>query len=106
MKGLHNLLARLREIEVNLQDVTPTIQRHSAEMKGEMQANAPVKTGYLRNHIVEKDLNNGARIESQAPYSGYPEYGTSRMRPRSFWWRVLHPGLPRLFKKIKNVVMK
>jgi len=106
MKGLHNLQARLRDIEANLQDVIPTIQRHSTEMKGEIQVNAPVKTGYLRDHIVEKDLRDGARIESQALYSGYTEYGTSRMRPRSFWWSVLHPGLPRLFKKIKNVVMK
>jgi HK97 gp10 family phage protein len=51
-----------------------------------MQEVAPVRTGYMRDHIavIEKD-DTHVVIESQAPYSGFVEYGTSKQKAQPFF---------------------
>lgn len=49
------------------------------------KATCPVDTGYLRAHIGHQADSGGCEIWSDAPYSAYQEYGTSRMRAQPYF---------------------
>lgn len=49
------------------------------------KATCPVDTGYLRAHIGYNADSGGCEIWSDAPYSAYQEYGTSRMRAQPYF---------------------
>ena len=53
------------------------------------KATCPVDTGYLRDHIGFHDDAGGCEIWSDAPYSAYQEYGTSRMRAQPYFEAAL-----------------
>ena len=64
------------------------------EQFGEMfeeqaKATCPVDTGYLREHIGYQADAGGCEIWSDAPYSAYQEYGTSRMRAQPYFEAAL-----------------
>ena len=50
---------------------------------------APVDTGFLKAHIGQTVAANSnslsAEIRSLAPYSGFVNYGTSKMQAQPFW---------------------
>lgn len=71
-----------------------------------MQQDAPVDTGYLRDHIVKRDIPGGAEVESEAGYSGFLEYGTSRMTPRFFFRHNVRMHWVLLWDEIKKLVKK
>lgn len=49
------------------------------------KATCPVDTGYLRAHIGYNADSGGCEIWSDAPYSAYQEYGTSKMRAQPYF---------------------
>lgn len=49
------------------------------------KATCPVDTGYLRDHIGYNADSGGCEIWSDALYSAYQEYGTSRMRAQPYF---------------------
>lgn len=49
------------------------------------KATCPVDTGYLRAHIGYQADSGGCEIWSDAPYSAYQEYGTSRMKAQPYF---------------------
>lgn len=49
------------------------------------KATCPVDTGYLRDHIGYHADSGGCEIWSDAPYSAYQEYGTSKMRAQPYF---------------------
>ena len=53
------------------------------------KATCPVDTGYLREHIGYNADSGGCEIWSDAPYSAYQEYGTSRMRAQPYFEAAL-----------------
>ena len=53
------------------------------------KATCPVDTGYLREHIGYHADSGGCEIWSDAPYSAYQEYGTSRMRAQPYFEAAL-----------------
>lgn len=53
------------------------------------KATCPVDTGYLRAHIGYQADSGGCEIWSDAPYSAYQEYGTSRMRAQPYFEAAL-----------------
>lgn len=64
------------------------------EQFGEMfeeqaKATCPVDTGYLREHIGYQADAGGCEIWSDAPYSAYQEYGTSRMSAQPYFEAAL-----------------
>ena len=60
-------------------------------MVNEMQNTCPVDTGYLRDHIsVTKLTENELEITSEAPYSGFVEYGTVKMEAQPFFEPVIN----------------
>ena len=64
---------------------------------------APVKTGRLKKGIEAKKTARGALIESEAPYSGYVEYGTHGQRPQSFFRPAIRKFRRNLRKKINQL---
>lgn len=53
------------------------------------KATCPVDTGYLRAHIGYQADSGGCEIWSDAPYSAYQEYGTSRMKAQPYFEAAL-----------------
>lgn len=53
------------------------------------KATCPVDTGYLRAHIGYNADSGGCEIWSDAPYSAYQEYGTSKMRAQPYFEAAL-----------------
>lgn len=53
------------------------------------KATCPVDTGYLRDHIGYHADAGGCEIWSDAPYSAYQEYGTSRMKAQPYFEAAL-----------------
>lgn len=49
------------------------------------KATCPVDTGYLRNHIGFNADSGGCEFWSDAPYSAYLEYGTSKMKAQPYF---------------------
>lgn len=78
----------LPEMIAQLQgDAETIVQQTGAAIRDEAQANAPVLTGYLRDHI-EMVIVGPAHVQviSQADYSAYPEFGTRFMAARPFFF--------------------
>ena len=57
--------------------------------KEQATATCPVDTGYLRDHIGYNADSGGCEIWSDAPYSAYQEYGTSRMSAQPYFEAAL-----------------
>lgn len=56
------------------------------ETVNEMQSNAPVITGFLRDNIqITSEDDKEITIESQADYSGFVEFGTIYQRAQPFF---------------------
>lgn len=53
------------------------------------KATCPVDTGYLRDHIGFHEDAGGCEVWSDAPYSAYQEYGTSKMRAQPYFEAAL-----------------
>ncbi len=53
------------------------------------KATCPVDTGYLRAHIGYQADAGGCEIWSDAPYSAYQEYGTSKMKAQPYFEAAL-----------------
>lgn len=58
------------------------------------QDRAPVRTGRLRDGIQREGSGMEAKVTSEAPYSAYVEYGTSRMSAQPFFWPALEAERP------------
>ena len=77
------------------------------QMVDEMKSRAPVRTGYLRDHIVvEQATEQQLTITSQADYSIYVELGTYKMAARPFFYPVVDGpnGFSRILKDYQNKV--
>jgi len=83
-------------------ELAPSIQSEGDSIVGEMQREAPVDTGFLRDHIVKENIPEGVKVESQAGYSGFLEYGTCKMFPRPFFRLPLWNGWVRISRKLRE----
>lgn len=64
-------------------------EKFGAMFEEQAKATCPVDTGYLRAHIGYQADSGGCEIWSDAPYSAYQEYGTSRMRAQPYFEAAL-----------------
>jgi len=104
--GWERFSRRLEMIIRNItEDVVPTIRVEADEIRKTMKQIAPVDTGFLRDHIIVRDIPEGAEIESEASYSGYLEHGTSRMYPQPFFRTPLILGIRRLMRRLKTTLV-
>lgn len=91
------LMAQLKALE-NIPWVAPVA---AAERIAELaQEKAPVDTGFLQENIVAVHFAHHSRVEAKAPYSGYQEFGTSKMKAHPF----LRPAIDEGRAEILNAV--
>lgn len=70
------------------------VQKSADNIVTGAQDRAPVKTGRLRDGIQREGSGMQAKVTSEAPYSTYVEYGTSRMGAQPFFWPALEAERP------------
>ena len=65
-------------------------------------------TGYLANniHMVMGADGMGASVESRADYSGFLEFGTSKMKARPYLQPALEENKPKVLRRIKALRLK
>ena len=71
----------------------------SAKSKAPVAEGYP-NSGYLRDHIVASEIENGVQIESQAGYSLFVEFGTVNMAAEPF----LRPAIDEQSRNLDDVV--
>lgn len=70
--------------------VQETAQKIAADAAGR----APVDTGRLRDGIKAEGSGMASTVTSEAPYSTFVEYGTSRAGAQPFFWPALEANRP------------
>lgn len=102
--GVDEYRNRIQTMAHNLGKAEDVIHGESEAVKNEMQSIAPVRTGYLRDHIVAVLDEMAAVLWSQAPYSGFVEFGTRYMTPRIFFRPPFLKGWARIKKRLFDLV--
>ena len=64
----------------------------------------PVDTGNLRNNVVYNA--NKKRLESNAPYSGFLEFGTKFQKAQPYFFSKINIGLKRLSLDLNNAILR
>jgi HK97 gp10 family phage protein len=86
IKGIEEAKQLLSEFSLNpVGNMQTMLTSLGTEMVEQMQGNAPVKTGYLRSHIVSTATNTSLDVTSQAPYSGFVNFGTIHQPPNPYF---------------------
>lgn len=65
------------------------------------QSRVPVKTGDLRRSIHSKKEGDTVYIAAEMNYAGYVEFGTSKQKPKSYFFNSIRDGL-KTVKKMMN----
>lgn len=97
------------ELAALLHDLAPFIERRAKEIlkvntalfQGLAQVYAPVKTGYMRNHITLTDYGDSVEVTSEAPYSVYVEARTPFMMPA---WAQVEPQLKEQMENLQREI--
>lgn len=83
--------------------------RIGSVITGTAKSKARFKTGYMRDHIIPK-VKKGKTVEvevrSEADYSIYNEFGTSRMSAKPFMRPGLHDNLSKIQKIVADAVRR
>lgn len=89
--GLDEITSRLSDISDKVREFQASEPRDITDkMAEEMQSIAPVRTGYLRDHIMSQEEGEGqASVVSEADYSIYVEFGTRHMSAQPFFFPVV-----------------
>jgi len=92
VQGLTEIISRLEAIPEKILSILEEVYNEVGhEMVSEMQQRAPVRTGYLRDHIqMTASSPEGMTIISEAPYSVFVEFGTYKMRAQPFFYPVVY----------------
>lgn len=100
-KGVQGSSALLREFAATIEDeLAKHLQAYKDDTVDKMQTDAPVRTGYLRQSIKSYfPTPTSVAINSWAPYSGYVNFGTSRMVARPYFTTQVEQG-PVILEKV------
>lgn len=74
-------------------------------IKTDAQANAPVKTGKMRDLIIMRETPTGVEIVGCAPYTGYVELGTKYIDPRLFLTTAFKARHPIITYRIQQCII-
>jgi len=105
--GINEAIAKCQQIITKVNSYPAEVfQTVGHQMVSACQAQAPVRTGYLRDHIVLVQQNaQQFSIISQAPYSAFVEFGTYKMAPREFFFSVIEGFIPEITQMISNNIL-
>jgi HK97 gp10 family phage protein len=104
IKGLNELLTQfkdLKDLEINKGLLAGAIT-----LEGYAKENAPVKTGFLRNSISSREIENGAQVNISANYAFYVEYGNSKWIGKPFLRPAIDEHQAEILVAIKDELEK
>ena len=97
---LFDNLQSISEREANL-----IIDKNGLKIVREIkQPPIPVDTGNLRNNVVYNAKDKA--IESNAPYSGFLEFGTRFQKSQPYFFGKINLGLKRLMLDLNNAIKR
>jgi HK97 gp10 family phage protein len=89
------LFNRLPQLAADLKSQGEALVQDTAKkVAADAAQRAPVDTGRLRAGITVEGSGMNSTVTSEAPYSHYVEYGTSRMGAQPFFWPALEANRP------------
>lgn len=96
IKGLPEAIALLNQFSNT--DMPRTIDEALGtlgnDMVDQMQHDAPVDTGFLRDNIISQVLGTELRVDSLAGYSGFVNFGTIHQDPQPYFSNVVDRVAP------------
>ena len=89
--GLDEAISRLNDAADEIsQGITDALRSAGEAFVDDAQAQAPVDTGYLRDHIsILGSTDREVTIHSEAPYSAAQEFGTSKMSAQPYFFQAI-----------------
>jgi HK97 gp10 family phage protein len=88
-----------------LQEIATALQDAASTIVNDAQANAPVKTGNLRDNIqISETSDTGITILSNADYSGFVEFGTRYMDAQPFFQPAFDRGVVEIQRRVSDAV--
>lgn len=103
VNGLEEISKKLRK-NMNLSLVNQVVRNNTDEMTLNAKRLAPTDTNNLKT-LIHYELKNGGLVgvvTSPAPYSGYQEFGTRKMRK----WPYMKPSFEKQKVKFKSDLMR
>ena len=100
-------LTKLKAINKSMLPIE--INKGALNIARDMKRNAPVDTGNLKDLIFSQKTSNGAEIRSDAPYSGYVEYGggtPKRTGEIPFFYPAVNRGLIKMIDSIEKTIKR
>ena len=100
-------LTKLKAIDRTL--LSTEIGRGALNIARDIKKIAPVDTGNLRKQVKAVVNNKQAEIRSDAPYSGYVEFGGGTPRKTGeipFFYPAINRGMPKMIASINNTIKK
>lgn len=101
-------LTKLKAINKSMLPIE--INKGALNIARDMKKIAPVDTGKLRDLIFSQKTSNGAEIRSDAPYSGYVEFGGKNpKRPQAeipFFYPAVNRGLIKMIDSIEKTIKR
>lgn len=95
-----NLRRVFRELEAFPEHQEEILEDFAIDAVERAQNAAPVDTGNLRRNIKFQPIPDGVEVVSDAPYSGYVEYGTTRQREQPFFFPAIRKGIQEVRNRI------
>lgn len=85
VEGLERFVEGMRGFRVDVQTAIREASEWTAmEAANRARSRAPVRTGRLRGSIQTLTASAESKVQVTAPYAGYVEFGTRRMRAQPF----------------------
>jgi HK97 gp10 family phage protein len=110
IEGTDRVIKLLAYLSGDLSNTATTVLNQvTRDVTDTMKKNAPVATGFLRNNITSTVSGTKAEVHSKAEYSGFVNYGTSRMAARAFFSNAVTYAQQQLrktmFDEVKRDIM-
>lgn len=108
-KDLRTLRRKLRTLETLDRQGLSTAIKSSANLAVNVaKRKAPVDTGNLRSQIGYEKSADGKDVEifSNAPYSGYVEFGTVRQNAQPYFMPAIRLAVAHLMRDIERLIKK
>ena len=103
--GMEKLQKKLKK-NVNMEAVKKKVRQHGGQLQEKAMRNAPVDTGFLKQHINLDigDSGMSAEVDPTADYAPYVEYGTRFMEAQPYLKPAFDDQKEKFKKDMKKLV--
>ena len=107
----NKLQAKLSKLKaIDKTELKTEVYKGALNIARDMTNKAPRDTGNLVDNIKGLKTANGAEVRSDAPYSGYVEFGKKEPKLAGkeipFFYPAINRGLPKMIASINNKIKR